>query len=296
VHEERLRPLPLKWLALAATLLVLAVAGSLYFLWRPPLVIPDGTSPDEAAQVVKVGGNRYYDRIVRVLSDETPVRFLLVPATPGDDLSTFYIMEHKVSNRLFEQFANEQPQSIDKESGWRQGGAMDQKDAGIDNQDWPVFRVSANEAHEFARWIGGRLPSIRQWDKAAGLHLESDSPGPYLASWDSSSKTEIAVNRLLEGPLPVGTASKDVSPSGCRDMAGNGFEWTRTVIVPAHGYVPREFPDLQEEDMLILRGQSYINDEPLRYDTLRDIKQDQMQAVDEPRFDVSFRVVIDALP
>ena len=204
-------------------------------------------------------------------------------------------MENKVSNRLFEQFAAAQPQAV-VSSQWEKGPAIDMQDAGIRDKDWPVFRVTAREAFDFARWMGGRLPSARQWDKAAGLHAESSSPGPYQSSWDSTSKTEIAVNRSLEGPLPVGTAPSDFSPAGCRDMAGNGYELTRTLMAPLSGYVPREFPDLQEGDMVLLRGQSYANEEPLRYDTLRDTSQDQPQAADEPRFDVSFRVVIDALP
>jgi formylglycine-generating enzyme required for sulfatase activity len=155
--------------------------------------------------------------------------------------------------------------------------------------------VTAREALEFARWMGGRLPNSKQWAKAAGAELEDAGAGPYIEPWDPTSKTEIAVNRI-EGPLPVGTAPKDISSSGVRDMAGNGYEWTRTLVAPASGYVPREFPDVQGDDMVLLRGQSYTHDEPLKYEILKDTSYDQMWMAEEPKFDIGFRVVIDALP
>jgi hypothetical protein len=293
VRGERPRVLQTKWIALAALLFVAAMAGMLYMLWRTPLVLPEGTAPDESAQVVEIGGNRYYDRIVRTLPDGTPVRFLLIPAEPGEEPATFYIMENKVSNRMFEQFAAAEPEVV-KDSNWRDGPAMEGKQAGIENKDWRVFRTTTREAWEFAHWMGGRLPSMRQWDKAAGLHQKNDSPGPYLAPWDKSSKAEIAINRSSEGPLPVGTAPKDVSPSGCRDMAGNGLEWTRTLKEPLSGYVPREFPDVKEGDMVLVRGASYgSEDGPLRYDWLKDTREDKEENPTVGLFDVSFRVVID---
>jgi hypothetical protein len=292
VRGERPRVLQTKWIALAALLFVAAMAGILYMLWRPPLVLPAGTAPDEGAAIIEIGGNRYYDRIVRTLPDGTPVRFLLIPAEPGEEPATFYIMENKVSNRMFEQFATAEPEVV-KDSSWREGAAMDGKPTGMKDLDWPVFRTTAREAWEFARWMGGRLPSARQWEKAAGLQPTNDSPGPYVATWESTSKTEIAVNRRLEGPLPVGTATKDVSPSGCRDMAGNGYEWTRTLMVPQSGYVPREFPDVKEGDMVLMRGQSYSNDEPLQYDWLKDTHFDQPQDPTQGLDELSFRVVID---
>jgi hypothetical protein len=261
-----------KWVTAAAVIFMIALSAVVAFLLlRRPPVLPEGTEPDEGAQLVQAGGKRYYDRIVRPMPDGTHVRFLLIPATAGDDLKSFYIMEDKVSNRLFEQFAEAESESV-HDSQWRKGPAIDGKEAGIQDKDWPVFHVTVAEAHAFAQWMGGRLPSARQWDRAAGLDTNSDSPGPYKTPWNETSKTEIAINREMEGPLPVGSAPGDISPSGCRDMAGNGYEWTRTLMRPFSGYVPREYPNVEshetenEKDMVLLRGQSYINQQPLRYE------------------------------
>jgi serine/threonine protein kinase len=306
--SEPPRPVAPKWVALAALILLLAVGGVLgVVLLRPPTpFLPPGTEPDEGARAVEVGGNWYYDRIAHPMPDGTRVPFVLVPATPGDEMKSFYIMENKVSNRLFQQFAAAQPDAA-KESLWRKGPSINEKqnenqDVANINMDWPVFMTTAGEAHAFALWMGGRLPSARQWDKAAGVEVQAETglPGPYRIPWDESSKTEIAVNRTLDGPLPAGAATADISPLGCRDMAGNGYEWTRSLIAPRSGYVPREFPDLQGEkenrDMVLLRGQSYANEEPLSYEAIKASGDSQPQAADEPKFDISFRVVIDSLP
>jgi formylglycine-generating enzyme required for sulfatase activity len=297
-------------LALTTLVLLLAVASVLgVVMLRPPApVLPPGTEPDEGARAVEVGGTWYYDRIVRPLPDGTRVPFVLIGATPGDEMKSFYIMENKVSNRLFAQFAAAQPEAV-KDSQWRKGPSINGKQNGTQdlanlNLDWPVFMTTVAEAHAFALWMGGRLPSARQWDKAAGVEVQSETrlPGPYQPPWDESSKTEIAVNRALDGPLPAGAATADISPLGCRDMAGNGHEWTRSLVLPAEGFLRREYPDIQGEkgspnrDMVLLRGQSYANTAPLSYEAIKTSLDSQPQADDEPRFDISFRVVIDALP
>jgi serine/threonine protein kinase len=295
VSDQPRRVTP-KWLALTTLILLLAVAGVLaVVMLRPPTpLLPSGAAPDEGAQAVEVGGNWYYDRIVHVMPDGTRVPFILIAATPGDELKSFYIMENKVANRLFEQFAAQRPKALEK-SEWRQGTAFGGQQQGRLNDDWPVFMVTVAEAHAFALWMGGKLPSAKQWDKAAGLNLETGLVGPFRMPWNADSKEEIAINRTDEGPLPVGTASKDISPTGCKDMAGNGFELTRTLMRPASGYLPREYPDIKDGDMLLLRGQSFDNKEPLSFEMLTDPQHDQPQAADEPKFDVSFRVVIESL-
>src|SRR5439155_9498739 len=43
---------------------------------------------------------------------------------------------------------------------------------------FPVFRVKVTEAHCFAEWLGGRLPTKKQWLRAAGAG-EDKRPGPF---------------------------------------------------------------------------------------------------------------------
>ncbi len=151
--------------------------------------------------------------------------------------------------------------------------------------------MSAREAHEFAVWLQGRLPTCNQWDKAAGLHDPSGRSGPFDPTWRPGDKTRIAVDREAEGPLPVGTAPMDISPFLCRDMAGNGFEWTRNstqagILIPLA-------PDA--DDLIILRGHSFArNRAPLLYEELKDSDNYQLSEKYLSRLpDIGFRVVLD---
>jgi formylglycine-generating enzyme required for sulfatase activity len=161
----------------------------------------------------------------------------------------------------------------------------------------PVMAVHVEDAHRFARWLGGKLPSTQQWDKAAGRFEDNPLPGPYDPNWDPAKdkdRTQIALNRP-QGPLPVGTASKDRSPFGCRDMAGNGFEWTRNLAAPAGQEVPS--PGVNEETRVLLRGQTYqpSEDEPAGYPPFRfsALKPEPSGSYTRPQADIGFRVVLE---
>lgn len=70
--------------------------------------------------------------------------------------------------------------------------------------------------------------------------------------------------------MPVGQATKDISRlSGCRDMAGNGLEWTRTLLFDQES---REFTgDLNAVNLLTkvaLRGRDFNHAEPLLFSDL----------------------------
>ena len=104
-----------------------------------------------------------------------------------------------------------------------------------------MFRVTVTEAYFFAQWLGGKLPTQKQWFKAAGASLDTTMPdeentGPFEGLAKRSDRPWCQL--LATGPLPVGTADARREPSGCRDMAGNGFEWLREVQRPVGETVP----------------------------------------------------------
>jgi len=293
-HQPRVvitRPLrpPQPWLTrrnvLAASallgLLVAAVAGLVWWSRRPgpPELgrLPPGYQGAAGAKLRQINNHLFYDRIVTVSAGHHVV-FLLIPKSKPDDPPSFYIMEDKVSNELFALFENDpagqkllkefrqnQPKLI--KDLWRKGAVADGKDLGTSEDQLPVMRATLLEAYAFARWLGGHLPSARQWDKAAGRFEDKAGPGPFDGPWDKQDQNAVAVNRPKEGPMPVGHASRDVSRFGCRDMAGNGWEWTRDALGERQPFT-RGFRLHPELTRVILRGQSYRAPRPLSFSDL----------------------------
>ena len=120
------------------------------------------------------------------------------------------------------------------------------------------MRVHVEEAQHFAVWLGGNLPTVQQWNKAAGLNKDDrkddrqpDATGPYRRGRQPFAPEDLGIDREQQGPLDVGRARLDESPWGCRDMAGNGREWTRNLDFGDHVPLKHEPTAV---DLVLLRG------------------------------------------
>jgi hypothetical protein len=242
----------------------------------------------EGAVPVGADGRFYFNRIAYVLKDGGRVELMLVPRARAADPPTFYIMEDKVWVDLFRRFARDKPAFV-RNADWELGGLASGRYLQNPDGRHPVLGVAVQDAYHFARWLGGNLPTAAQWDKAAGRLEAGAGVGPYLGPWFRDNPTAVAVNRAGHGPLPVGRADRDVSPFGCRDMAGNGREWTCDLYDPRQErHVPCG-PD--SSDQVVLRGRSYAAAGPLAF---RDLEgQPETQGYQQTSPFTGFRVVIE---
>jgi formylglycine-generating enzyme required for sulfatase activity len=88
--------------------------------------------------------------------------------------------------------------------------------------DHPVTNVDWEQANAYARWVGGRLPTEAEWEKAArGVEGK-------IYPWGDQPPTAqlLNFNSQVKDTKPVGSYPDGASPYGAWDMAGNVWEWT----------------------------------------------------------------------
>lgn len=100
----------------------------------------------------------------------------------------------------------------------------------VGNGREPVTDVDWNDAVEYAKWAGKRLPTEQEWEVAASGkdHL--------LYPWGNEWKEGKANTKEMgtSGPQPAGVFPS-VSPFGLFDTVGNVWEWTASEPTPYPG-------------------------------------------------------------
>jgi len=133
-----------------------------------------------------------------------------------------------------------------------------------DRFDHPVNCISWYQAQIYCDWLGKRLPTEAEWERAARGNSVRTFP------WgETSPDCNIIVMSTEDGECrsrstrPVGSIPANASPYGVLDMSGNVWEWTADWYDPNHYHGtaslnPTGPPGGEER---VIRGGGYDDDE-----------------------------------
>ncbi|SDF04118.1 ergothioneine biosynthesis protein EgtB [Pseudonocardia oroxyli] len=130
--------------------------------------------------------------------------------------------------------------------------------------DEPVMHVSFHEAEAYARWVGKRLPTEAEWEKAARWDPEAGRSRRF--PWGDGDPTPEHANlgqRHLQ-PAPVGAYPAGASPLGVEQLIGDVWEWCSSGWEPYPGFEAFPYREYSEVffggDYKVLRGGSFGTD------------------------------------
>lgn len=93
-----------------------------------------------------------------------------------------------------------------------------------DQPDWPALNLSWSLADQFARWMGFRLPTEAEWQKAA-RGPDDKRLWPWGNTYPDDTHAYYYGTVAPCEPMAVNTLPKGRSPYGIHHMAGNVAEW-----------------------------------------------------------------------
>lgn len=219
---------------------------------RPPEITPEPTAEPTSVpatslepELIRIPAGRF-----RMGSDPRKDKQANGGEQPQHTLypPTYYIAKTPVTNAQYAVFV--QDTGHDPPRHWEDGRVPRGK------HNHPVASVSWHDAVAYCRWLSKvtgkdyNLPSEAEWEKAA--RGTDGRIYPWGDRWDASRCNSAEGGK--GDTTAVGAYPRGVSPYGVLDMAGNVWEWTRS-LYRDYPYDPtdgREEPEA--EGLRVLRG------------------------------------------
>jgi dienelactone hydrolase len=231
------------------------------------------------------------------------------PSSAGFALPGYWLSRYEVTNDQFKRFVDAggyQKRQYWKEPIIKDGRTLSWQEAAAEFRDrtgrpgpstWelsalpagaenlPVAGVSWYEAAAYAEFAGESLPTLHEWNRAAGISVNAN----ILSLSNFGAK----------GPAEVGS-QRGMSPFGSFDMAGNVKEWTATAVLneryvlgggwdePPYAFTSRDArPPLSRENTIGFRTIRRVDPPPAgNFDPVPKVNQ----TLPEPASDVEYRV------
>ena len=184
-------------------------------------------------------------------------------------VETYWIDRYPVTCAQYRQFiaaGGYQNQQFWSEAGWQwlQDNPVSYPLYWSDSPDWdnhPVCGISCYEAQAYARFVGKRLPTEAEWEKAASWDEQTQQKR--LFPWGNSEPNSKLCNHdaLVGHTTPVNAYPSGQSAYGCYDMLGNVWEWTDSWFAQYKGFEPFPYPGYSQvyfdNQHQVLRGGSW---------------------------------------
>ena len=122
----------------------------------------------------------------------------------------------------------------------------------FDYKNHPVYGVSAYEAEAYANFVGKRLLTESEWEKAA--------------LWNARGRAELSEKSCnyhahFGQTTPVNHYADSQNSLGCQDLLGNVWEWTASTFAPYENFRPYPYPGYSQAyfdgEHRVLRGGSW---------------------------------------
>ena len=180
------------------------------------------------------------------------------------EVGPFAIADRAVTNGQFAEFVNDkgyERKEFWSEPGWQwlqneevKGSLYWRRDSGNDWQvrefdkwvrlkpECALIHVNWHEANAYCRWKGRRLPTEAEWELAASMGTssvdEQSCTQKRMFPWGSDAPDPARMNMdsATAGTIDAGLLAGGDTPSGCRQMFGNVWEWTESDFLPFPGF------------------------------------------------------------
>lgn len=173
-------------------------------------------------------------------------------------LRSYYIDEHEVTNREFQEFVDYQiKEGIDfvQPLGWNNNKYT------VGEGNYPVTGVTWYSARDYSWWRGKRLPTETEWERAARgkddrkiAYIKSGGPIPEVLAKQQEEKfydiTQVK-SIIWQGPED---ALYDRNDFNVYDMSGNAWEWVEDWYDAYPGADEEELNEKYGEIYKVVRG------------------------------------------